>query len=232
MENKIILKDYSLEDAEKTAKNIVLENDEYFVVKEISKPFKLLFIKFKGVYEVSILKKEKKSDKIIEKNKEIKEKINKKNDEKDNKFENIDKLIETHFKLSKLDIKIVNRKIKENIIIYYLDGKDLLNFSKAKGLANLSKMISITNPKLRKKVELLSNYDIKRNEIKIRKLARNVAKKVIETKESKDLFGFDPSKRRIIHEELSSFKNIKTKSYGEGKDRYIRIMFVENKKES
>lgn len=248
---KYILNDISIENVKNSIKNMNLKENEKYEIKELRKPINLFFFKLKGKYEVSIFDKnemkenkttqkketkENNKEKIKEKNNSNNTNINLKkekneNKEKVDKLEKIEKLVNNHFKLSKLNIKIVNKKIKEKMIIFTLDGKDLHIFSKNNGLLNLSKMINNAFPKLKKRVEFVSNEERKKMEMKYRKLARTVGEKVLETKQEKDLYGLDPLKRKIIHEELFKFRNIKTESFGEGKDRYLKVSYVEENKE-
>lgn len=240
---KYIISDISIENVKNSIKNMNLKENERYEIKEIKKPINLFFFKLKGKYEVSIfdkneikektIKKEIKENKNIERKKEknINKFDKKETKEKVDKLEKIEKLINNHFKLSKLNIKITNKKVKERNIIYTLEGKDLYIFSKNNGLLNLSKMVNNAFPKLKKRVEFVSNEERKKMEAKYRKLARNVGNQVLETKEEKDLYGLDPLKRKIIHEELFKFRNIKTESFGEGKDRYLKVSYVEENKE-
>lgn len=240
---KFSMKDYSIENIKKILDNTMkLAKDEIYTIKEIKKPKKILFLNLKGLYEIEVLKKDeiRKTEfiKTKEQKKEIKSKENnkkieniKKEDKKNKDVTlTIEELAKKHFSLSKLNIKIVDKKITQKSIKIYLEGKDLYQFNKNKGLENLSNMMNIKF-KLKKRIEFISNEDKKREENKIRKYARTIAKEVLETKSEKNLEGFDAFKRRIIHEEMSKFRNIKTKSYGENKERILKVSYIEEKKE-
>ena len=56
--DKIVLQAKNKKELDELIKrNIRLENDETYVIKEIKKPFNFLFINLKLKYEISILKK-------------------------------------------------------------------------------------------------------------------------------------------------------------------------------
>ena len=57
--NKIILQAKNKKELEDLIKvNISLQDDETYVIKEIKKPIDFLFLKIKGKYEITILKKD------------------------------------------------------------------------------------------------------------------------------------------------------------------------------
>lgn len=64
---------------------------------------------------------------------------------------------------------------------------------------------------------------------KIIYIAKKEANKVLKTKITAELEHMSSDERRIIHNTLKDFKNIKTVSVGEGKNRHITIQYVENK---
>ena len=61
---------------------------------------------------------------------------------------------------------------------------------------------------------------------KLEGLAKRIAKTVIRTKMSVELQPMTSDERRIIHNVLSNYPNIKTASIGGGKDRHITIQYV------
>ncbi len=75
----------------------------------------------------------------------------------------------------------------------------------------------------------INNYKTDRYD-KVKAVAYRVASSVQKTKISAVLDPIPNDERRIIHNYLSEFKNIRTESEGEGRDRRIRIIYDENKK--
>lgn len=66
---------------------------------------------------------------------------------------------------------------------------------------------------------------------KITKIAHRVAKQVKRTKVEATLDNLTNDERKVVHQELSKYQNIKTQSVGEGKDRKLTIKYVENKED-
>lgn len=243
---KMILKEHSFEDVKKRIKNIKIDKSEYFDIKEIKKPKKFLFFKFKGIYEVQINIKNNKNTsktKFKSKEKEIKnEDCKAPNPSKTCKLEQLSK---EHFKKSGLNINIVSKELNDNKIIFTVNGKDAKAFYEKRGFLNLAKLLSLSTPKLKKRIEFfvennnenfskdksLRKGNIKKlpkkdDELEIRKKARDAAKKVIETKKEKNLYGLNAAQRRWVHDELSNITNVETKSYGEDKNRYLKISYI------
>lgn len=59
-------------------------------------------------------------------------------------------------------------------------------------------------------------------------LAQRAAKEVMETKTMVELSPMTSDERRIVHQVLTKYKNIKTESIGIGKDRHITVQYVES----
>ncbi len=58
-------------------------------------------------------------------------------------------------------------------------------------------------------------------------LAKRAAEEVIKTKYPVQLDPMTPDERRIVHNTLTGWKNIKTESSGEGNERAVNIFYVE-----
>lgn len=74
----------------------------------------------------------------------------------------------------------------------------------------------------------VNNYKNDRYQ-KLKAMAKRVAQSVQRTKISADLDPMPNDERRIIHKELTDFPNIKTQSEGSGRNRHLRIIYVEGK---
>ena len=59
-------------------------------------------------------------------------------------------------------------------------------------------------------------------------LAKRAAREVLETKNTVELNPMTSDERRIVHQTLNKYKNIKTESVGIGKERHITIQYVED----
>jgi len=82
----------------------------------------------------------------------------------------------------------------------------------------------------RKRVHILidvNNYKSDRYS-KVKAYARNVAKTVQTTRVTATLDAMPNDERKVIHQYLTTMHNIKTESVGEGRDRRLKIIYVEN----
>ena len=68
-----------------------------------------------------------------------------------------------------------------------------------------------------------------KNQKRLEKLAKTIAKEVQKTKIDVKLDPMNSYERRIIHTVLSEYKNISTESVGEEPNRAIVIKYVESK---
>ncbi len=90
---------------------------------------------------------------------------------------------------------------------------------------------SAVNNHFKKKYTLLidiNNYKDERYK-KVKSMAIRIAKNVKRTKIDAVLDPMPNDERKIIHQALTNFENIKTESEGEGKNRHLKIMYVESK---
>jgi Predicted RNA-binding protein len=82
----------------------------------------------------------------------------------------------------------------------------------------------------KKRVHILidvNNYKSDRYS-KVKAYARNVAKTVQTTRVTATLDSMPNDERKVIHQYLTTMKNIRTESVGEGRDRRLKIIYVEN----
>lgn len=83
---------------------------------------------------------------------------------------------------------------------------------------------------LGKKVDLVVNVNNYREwqRERLEKIAEGVIQKVLEEKKPKQLFGFSPFERKIIHQYVSeNYPQLTSYSQGEGKERRLIIDFKE-----
>lgn len=67
---------------------------------------------------------------------------------------------------------------------------------------------------------------------KVKSMAKRIAKNVLRSKIDATLDPMPNDERKVIHQELSNFKNIKTESVGEGQNRRLVIKYSSDKKVS
>lgn len=252
--NKTILQAQNKAELEELIKKyITLEKDETYVIKEIKKPFSLLFFNIKGKYEISILKKSelKKVEKedmnnnfekinktqkkeIKHTREEVKKEIKKEASyETSTDKKKIDEEIANKFNrfLETIELRVNIEKIetKNTFKIIHINGKDARYLIGEKGIALNSLEKLFNNIKEFKNYKILidsNDYKSKREEA-LRIIANKKAEKVLKTKTYYKLSPMSARERRIIHEEISNYSNLKTESYGEEPKRYLVIKYVE-----
>lgn len=225
--NKITLEANNKEELEKLIKeNVSLAEDETYSIHEVKKPVKFLFFKAKGKYEISILKK----DEITNVPEKKKEKENK----KEEKIENLIKqTFEKFIEVAKLDVQIEKITINSNTIVLNLNGKDVRYLIGEKGIAlnSLETLLNAIKTTRNYRIQIDSNnYKAKREET-LRNLAQRKAEKVLKYKTNCKLSPMSARERKIIHEEISNYANLKTESYGEEPKRFLVIKYIEEKED-
>ena len=289
--DKIILKAQNREELDNMIKRtLTLESDETFKINVVKEPKKILFLNFKGIYEIEIVKKselERNDNKNNKNEKRNFDKFEKKDNKKDtrkdkksskenfkkekfekNKFdnkknsgnkinnnfnnaentvtaeytENIENTVkeiksdDTNYDKirsfmkefivnSKLDLKIVNIEKSGERYIVNVDGKDIRYLIGEKGstLNSVEYLLSSVKNFKNMKVVIDSNDYKKKREESLRDLARKKGKKVLDTGRNIKLNPMSARERKIIHEEISYIKGLKTESVGEEPKRYLVI---------
>jgi spoIIIJ-associated protein len=65
---------------------------------------------------------------------------------------------------------------------------------------------------------------------KLKSTVERIAKTVVKTKVSARLGDLTSDERKIVHQHLSDMPHVRTESEGEGNNRRLKIIYVENKK--
>ena len=151
---------------------------------------------------------------------EVKEVIN-----DDPNYDRIRSFIKEFIVNSKLDLKVVDiKKIGERYVVN-VDGKDIRYLIGEKGSTLNSVEYLLSSVKNFKNIRVVidsNDYKQKREE-SLRDLARKKGKKVLETGRNVKLNPMSARERKIIHEEISFMKGLKTESVGEEPKRYLII---------
>lgn len=132
----------------------------------------------------------------------------------------------------KLDIKIVNiKKENNNKYLVILDGKDMRFLIGEKGntLNSFEYLLSTTRQFKNQKIVVDSNNYKEKREKSLRDLARKKGKAVLATGNAIKLNPMSARERKIIHEEVSFMKGLKTESVGEEPKRYLVIKKLDEK---
>ena len=230
-------------DADETVKIKVLKEPKKILFFNIKGTYEIEIVKKvtendkkdKKIESKKIEHKEKKNfDKKIENKKEIEnktikiEKKEEKNIQENNENINYNKIrsfIKEFIVNSKLDIKIIDIKKVGDRYIVNLDGKDIRYLIGEKGSTLNSFEYLLTSVKIFKNIKVIidsNNYKESREKV-LRNLARKQGKKVQETGRLIKLNPMSARERKIIHEEISYMKGLKTESQGEEPKRYLVI---------
>ena len=132
----------------------------------------------------------------------------------------------------KMDIRIVNiKKENNNKYLVILDGKDMRFLIGEKGntLNSFEYLLSTTRQFKNIKIVVDSNNYKEKREKSLRDLARKKGKAVLSTGNAIKLNPMSARERKIIHEEVSFMKGLKTESVGEEPKRYLVIKKLDEK---
>ena len=131
---------------------------------------------------------------------------------------------------SKLSLKIVNISKEGERYVVNVDGKDIRYLIGEKGSALNAIEYLLTSVKTLKNIKVVidsNNYKDKREEA-LRDLARKKGKKVLDSGRNVKLNPMSARERKIIHEEISFIKGLKTDSVGEEPKRYLVIKRIKD----
>ncbi len=133
---------------------------------------------------------------------------------------------------SKLELKVVNVVKEGDRYLVNLDGKDIryLIGEKGSALNAVEYLLSSVKPLKNIKIVIDSNNYKKKREEALRDLARKKGKKVLDSGRSIKLNPMSARERKIIHEEISFIKGLKTESLGEEPKRYLVIKKIKDLK--
>lgn len=109
-----------------------------------------------------------------------------------------------------------------NSILIGKDGKTL------NALQTLVRQIVRANTNINIKLNLdVADYKIKKMK-NIERIAKQVAREVMETKLTVSLDSMNSYERRLVHTIIGEYPELETESVGEGKDRHITIKYKED----
>ena len=144
----------------------------------------------------------------------------------DSNYDRIRSFMKEFIVNSKLDLTIVKIEKKEERYVVNVDGKDIRYLIGEKGSTLNSVEYLLSSIKQFKNIKIVidsNNYKEKREE-SLRDLARKKGKKVLTTGKNIKLNPMSARERKIIHEEISFIKGLRTESVGEEPKRYLIIM--------
>lgn len=138
--------------------------------------------------------------------------------------------LETVINLFDIEVE-VKPSLKDGIIRLELNTShnSILIGKNGRTLSALNDLVRLAaNVKFKKHIRVLLDINKYKDEKyqKITSQAKQLAKKVLRTKQDIELDPMPSDERRAIHNALSSFKNIKTESIGSGHNRKIVISYA------
>ena len=148
----------------------------------------------------------------------------------DPNFDRIRSFMKEFIVNSKLSLKIVNISKEDERYVVNVDGKDIRYLIGEKGSALNAIEYLLTSVKTLKNIKVVidsNNYKDKREEA-LRELARKKGKKVLDSGRNVKLNPMSARERKIIHEEISFIKGLKTESVGEEPKRYLVIKRIKD----
>ena len=148
----------------------------------------------------------------------------------DPNFDRIRSFMKEFIVNSKLSLKIVNISKEGERYVVNVDGKDIRYLIGEKGSSLNAIEYLLTSVKTLKNIKVVidsNNYKDKREEA-LRELARKKGKKVLDSGRNVKLNPLSARERKIIHEEISFIKGLKTESVGEEPKRYLVIKRIKD----
>ena len=148
----------------------------------------------------------------------------------DPNFDRIRSFMKEFIVNSKLSLKIVNISKEGERYVVNVDGKDIRYLIGEKGSSLNAIEYLLTSVKTLKNIKVVidsNNYKDKREEA-LRELARKKGKKVLDSGRNIKLNPMSARERKIIHEEISFIKGLKTESVGEEPKRYLVIKRIKD----
>ena len=127
----------------------------------------------------------------------------------------------------------VNTTLKDDIIRITIDSTNnpILIGKNGKTLQAINDLTKLAvSTKFKKRFRLLIDINGYKDSKyrKLSQIAKRVAREVQKTKVNATLDPMPADERRIVHNTLHGFKNIKTESKGEGTHRQVNIIYVES----
>ena len=148
----------------------------------------------------------------------------------DPNFDRIRSFMKEFIVNSKLSLKIVNISKEGERYVINVDGKDIRYLIGEKGSSLNAIEYLLTSVKTLKNIKVVidsNNYKDKREEA-LRELARKKGKKVLDSGRNVKLNPMSARERKIIHEEISLIKGLKTECVGEEPKRYLVIKRIKD----
>ncbi|MBQ1522683.1 MAG: KH domain-containing protein [Erysipelotrichaceae bacterium] len=188
------------------AKGVSLEDLKYYVIEE--KPGGLFGIGSKGIIEAFTY-----------------------NDVR----QFIEEYITTYFNNINMPVEVLVNRDEDNVFKIIINAKNnaILIGKNGQTLEAIKTIVNAAaNATFKCHIHMsvdVNGYKEERYE-KLKQTVERIAKTVVKTKVSARLGDLTSDERKIVHQHLSDMPHVRTESEGEGNNRRLKIIYVENKK--
>ena len=188
------------------AKGVSLEDLKYYVIEE--KPGGLFGIGSKGIIEAFTY-----------------------NDVR----QFIEEYITTYFNNINMPVEVLVNRDEDNVFKIIINAKNnaILIGKNGQTLEAIKTIVNAAaNATFKCHIHMsvdVNGYKEERYE-KLKQTVQRIAKTVVKTKVSARLGDLTSDERKIVHQHLSDMPHVRTESEGEGNNRRLKIIYVENKK--
>lgn len=189
-----------------SAKGVSLEDLKYYVIEE--KPGGLFGIGSKGIIEAFTY---------------------------DDVGQFIEEYITTYFNNINMPVEVIVNRDEENVFKIIINAKNnaILIGKNGQTLEAIKTIVNAAaNATFKCHIHMtvdINGYKEERYE-KLKQTVERIAKTVVKTKVSARLGDLTSDERKIVHQHLSDMPHVRTESEGEGNNRRLKIIYVENKK--
>ena len=147
----------------------------------------------------------------------------------------IDDYISTYFKNINMPVEVIVNKTEDNTfnVIINAENNAILIGKNGQTLEAIKTIVNAAaNATFRCHVHMtvdVNGYKEERYE-KLKQTVERIAKTVVKTKVSARLGDLTSDERKVVHQHLSTMPHVRTESEGDGNNRRLKIIYVENKK--
>lgn len=147
----------------------------------------------------------------------------------------IEEYITTYFNNINMPVEVIVNRDEENVFKIIINAKNnaILIGKNGQTLEAIKTIVNAAaNATFKCHIHMtvdINGYKEERYE-KLKQTVERIAKTVVKTKVSARLGDLTSDERKIVHQHLSDMPHVRTESEGEGNNRRLKIIYVENKK--
>ncbi len=147
----------------------------------------------------------------------------------------IEEYITTYFNNINMPVEVIVNREEDNVFKIIINAKNnaILIGKNGQTLEAIKTIVNAAaNATFKCHIHMtvdINGYKEERYE-KLKQTVERIAKTVVKTKVSARLGDLTSDERKIVHQHLSEMPHVRTESEGEGNNRRLKIIYVENKK--